>query len=1809
MEKIAVIGISCLLPGAGSEKEYWQNLLKNKDSRTDISREKMGCDPDKYFTPKKNISDKFYCKKGGFINGFKMTSSDLNVSKRDLSMLDDVFKWPLHTAREALRDSGYLGKKDILKRCGHILGNLSFPTKSSNHFYLPLYQKELTRSLKDLFSEDKFTLSKFNPDIELSKENINNAGRPAEFVSKALSLGGTNFALDAACASSIYAVKVACDYLLSGKEDLMLAGAVSAADPFFINMGFSIFQAYPEDGESNPLDKKSNGLFSSEGAGTFVLKRYSDALRDNDKIYAIIHGTGLSNDGKGQSVLSPGTKGQIKSFERAYENAGISPKDVAYVECHATGTPLGDKVEVDSIDTFFGKFDHSPKIGSVKSNLGHLLTAASMAGMIKVIMSLKENNIPATINLKDPQISKNGVVSNQSFLKKNTELKGNKQIAAVSGFGFGGTNGHIILEHKDKQSLVEDKKDLKKEKLKKTESKIAIVGMDVHFGRFDTLEKFESAIYDGKNSFRNLPEKRWMGLDKNSDLLKEYGLTGGKPPKGSYIESFDLDCLRFKIPPNPDDRLIPQQLLILKVADRALLRTNIKEGANVAVIIAMGTEPELHRFRGRVNLQTQFEDTFKNLDHGKGLSNITEISKDSVHNAAKVNQYTSFIGNIMASRLSSVWDFSGPSFTVSSEELSVFRAIEYAQIMLENSDVDAVVVGGVDFAGSVESVLLKTKYNGSFVPGEGAGAIVLKRYDVAEKERETIYGKIENISFSENIEDFKSNGLDLDYVEFATGIPTEKRIKDKLSSMNGNEFLAGSVQSTIGNCFTAAGIAGFIKTVICMSKGFLPANSLNKMESSTKSKDWNSEKTAAVFGSTKNYSSLIVVSGDSENKDITDCRKSEKRSLIHKIHTGGKIIRDSIVTEENRKKYSNFIHNKIAKKAEPSKISTNVVEIKRDNMPEIVEENLSLVSKGHMTFLKTRREAMGEISTLIKNQITGSDFLEENLDFTMKHISVHAKERVHEIVYDDVLELKNYVETKKTFVSNVKEDGVIWDEKDLLEFAGGKISNVFGKEYSIIDTYKRCVRLPLPPYLLVTRVTKLDGKVGEFKPSTMTTEYDIPKNSWYGIDGQIPWAVSVESGQCDLLLISYLGIDFECKGDRVYRLLDCTLTFLDDIPMEGDTLRYDISINSYARNGGSLLFFFSYECFVGDKMVLKMDGGCAGFFTDEELDAGKGIIITDEEIEVRKKIEKKSFNPYLTCTKKEFDRKDLLKITSGKPSECFGKSYDQKGLNASLRFASEEMLMIDRVVDIDINGGAYGLGAIHAEKILKKDDWYFPCHFKDDEVMAGSLMSEGCGQLLQFFLLYLGMQTQTVDARFQPIPNLPQKVRCRGQVVPVDAILTYKLEIKEIGTSSKPYAIADIDIILDGKIVVDFKNLGVQIKEKVDSDPYKSNITIPLKKELYTKKQLENFATGSLEVCFGEKYKIYEGRDAPRTPNGDLQLISRVMEFNGTPLDFKNVGEVVTEYDVPEGAWYFKDNSNPYMPYSVIMEIALQPCGFVSCVMETTLMFPETDFYFRNLDGKGEYLCDIDLRGKTITNKSRLLSTSSMTDTIIQTFDFELSVDGIPFYKGDAVFGYFVASALTNQVGLDNGIDNHPMTDKKYLKGKYDSLDLNDFKTREAFFDKKVEKPLYHLAKDQLDLLNSTVLIDHTGGEKNLGYIYADKLIDISDWYFKFHFFQDPVMPGSLGIETMLQAIQIYILKCDLGKGFKSPKFSQNLSETKWCYRGQINPEVDSMAIEVHITGIEKSDGKITVFADSSLWKEKIRIYEAKNLSVTICES
>ncbi|NJR67768.1 MAG: beta-ketoacyl synthase [Synechococcales cyanobacterium CRU_2_2] len=788
-EQIAVIGLSCLFPDAENPEQFWQNLVQGKDSTSDATIDEFGVDPKIFRGEGKENPDQTYSLKGGFIRDFRFDASGYAIAPKTLAGLDPIAQASLYVARQALQNSGYWETawgeslqtntpSALRDKCGVILGNLSLPLHHSNRLFGPMYQAGIAPAVQELLQDPEFRFAPL-PGTQQPVDLLNArmSSLPSQIVAEALSLSNLHFALDAACSSSLYAVELARHYLLSGEADLMLAGAASYSDSLFVRMLFSGLQAYPDNGVSCPFDERSRGLTPADGVGMLVLKRYSDAVRDGDTIHAIVSGVGLSNDGRGKHLLSPNQKGQVIAFERAYEAAGLSPKDVDYVECHATGTLLGDSTELSSIDEFFHSAGAKPLVGAVKANTGHLLTAAGMVSLLKVILGMEHGLIPPTINLQQPQTSPHGVVSRDRIVTEPTPwpVTGKPKRTAINAFGFGGTNAHLILEEAPQAGAA----DASATPFTPHETKIplAIVGMDACFGDADGLDAIDRAFYDGTQQFKPLPQQRWQGLEHCTDLLKAYGFEAA--PEGAYIDQVDIDPIRYKIPPNEVNKLQPQQLLMLKVADRALQDAQIKPGDNVAVLIAMETELSIHQLQQRWNFDWQVEaglvETGGKLPADK-LAALTQILKDSLHPPAQTSEYVGYIGNIMPSRISALWDFKAPSFTLSAGEDSALKALEVAQNLLAYGHADAVLVGAVDLAGGFEQVLLRNQVarintgetdsgktvsgkaskptlsfdqqaQGAMV-GEGAGAVVLKRLEAARVEGDRIYAVVDALSFA-----------------------------------------------------------------------------------------------------------------------------------------------------------------------------------------------------------------------------------------------------------------------------------------------------------------------------------------------------------------------------------------------------------------------------------------------------------------------------------------------------------------------------------------------------------------------------------------------------------------------------------------------------------------------------------------------------------------------------------------------------------------------------------------------------------------------------------------------------------------------------------------------------------------------------------------------------------------------------------------------------------------------------------------------------------------------------------------------------
>jgi 3-hydroxymyristoyl/3-hydroxydecanoyl-(acyl carrier protein) dehydratase len=230
--------------------------------------------------------------------------------------------------------------------------------------------------------------------------------------------------------------------------------------------------------------------------------------------------------------------------------------------------------------------------------------------------------------------------------------------------------------------------------------------------------------------------------------------------------------------------------------------------------------------------------------------------------------------------------------------------------------------------------------------------------------------------------------------------------------------------------------------------------------------------------------------------------------------------------------------------------------------------------------------------------------------------------------------------------------------------------------------------------------------------------------------------------------------------------------------------------------------------------------------------------------------------------------------------------------------------------------------------------------------------------------------------------------------------------------------------------------------------------------------------------------------------------------------------------------------------------------------------------------------------------------------TILQNYTFELSVDGHVFYIGKSSFGFFPGDALASQVGLDKGAEVLPWYATEQLSASdYMQIKLNSLYGKMKLFKALDAKPHYRLAEDQLNLLDE-LKIAKNQGQFGKGYIHATKFIKTYDWFFTCHFYQDPVMPGSLGVESILQSMQVFALQQDLGKDFKSPKFVQLANhKTVWKYRGQILLPVKEMHLEVHIKTIEQRGNQLAIIADTYLWNGKMRIYQITDLALGIEEA
>ena len=452
-DRIAIIGMAGVFPHAADLNAYWHNIINKVDTITDVPPTHWQAED--YFSSDPSKADHVYTTKGGFLPSLSFDPREFGIAPRNLSAIDTAQLLGLLVARNALYDAGYGTERDFDRNRTNVI----FGATGAQELVIPLGARlghpHWRHALRKAGIADDIA-ERIVTDIANSYVSWQEASFPgllgnviAGRIANRFDLRGTNCAVDAACASSLAALRLACLELQSHSCDMAVCGGVDTFNDIFMYMCFARTQALAPDGKAKAYDRRANGTTLGEGAGALILKRYDDAVAAADHIYATIYNIGSASDGRGHAIYEPSSAGQALALRAACR--GIDPTSITLLEGHGTGTRVGDHIELQALHEVFRHRDKKKwcALGSVKSQIGHTKAAAGIAGIIKAALALHHKVLPPTINCAEPHPL---LADSNSPFYLNTEScawEANQQQprrAGVSSFGFGGSNFHCVLE-------------------------------------------------------------------------------------------------------------------------------------------------------------------------------------------------------------------------------------------------------------------------------------------------------------------------------------------------------------------------------------------------------------------------------------------------------------------------------------------------------------------------------------------------------------------------------------------------------------------------------------------------------------------------------------------------------------------------------------------------------------------------------------------------------------------------------------------------------------------------------------------------------------------------------------------------------------------------------------------------------------------------------------------------------------------------------------------------------------------------------------------------------------------------------------------------------------------------------------------------------------------------------------------------------------------------------------------------------------------------------------------------------------------
>jgi acyl transferase domain-containing protein len=786
---VAVIGIGCVLPDARDPDAFWQRNLEGHCAIRELGGSTW--DWNQYFDPHEDAVDRTYSKLGAQIRDYEFDWRRFKIPPVEAEQINAMQLMVLDAGVQALDRVRVIPRETT----GLFIGATGLGWQAQHG--LRIHMQRMLRNLDHAGSSLGLAADRRAMLIESIRHTLDRRLGPVTedtVVNTAASvaigriamfhdLRGLHYAVDAGFASSLAALDVAVKALRDHTIDLAVVGGASELIAPLELVAFAKMGGLAHE-RLAAFDANAEGTLLGEGTVMFALKRLDDAVRDGERIRAVILGVGGSSDGRGKALLAPRHEGQVLAMRRAWDDAGVDPRTVAFIECHATGTRVGDRSELEALRGLLhgGLEPGSIALGSGKAFVGHLRGAAGALALLRAILVLENRTIPGQINVRELNPQLRGGDCPFYVPTSNTPLPqphgDHAARAAVSAFGFGGNNFHAVLEAWDPEVRYPPTQPVA------NDEPIAIVGMGGRFPEANSIEEFANKLAQGYDATREVPAERWAIDDHYDPNIDRQETTYSR--LGCFVdlpESLDAEQIRrLRILPAARERIDPGHVVVFDAVREALADAGFsddspKPGWDHDRVASMLAFLPYQGAKFSADLRVNFAEYAKaireaaeqlpssaRLDSETLRKLIAETEKLLVGNIPTISEdtMTGYLGSINCARIHAAFDFHGPHFVIDSACASSHAAVHAAASALRHRTCDVALTGGIWVDMRPEFYVAACRFHAlsatgitpfdaaadGFVPGEGGGVLVLRRLSDAVRDGQRIHAVLRAVAGS-----------------------------------------------------------------------------------------------------------------------------------------------------------------------------------------------------------------------------------------------------------------------------------------------------------------------------------------------------------------------------------------------------------------------------------------------------------------------------------------------------------------------------------------------------------------------------------------------------------------------------------------------------------------------------------------------------------------------------------------------------------------------------------------------------------------------------------------------------------------------------------------------------------------------------------------------------------------------------------------------------------------------------------------------------------------------------------------------------